>query len=253
MRHLARKKIVLVIVEGPSDETALGIALNQVFDKDSVYVHIMHGDITAGKGVNSQNIVSKIGNVLKAYAKSQHYTAEDFKQIIHIVDTDGANISDSKIIKDQKCKKPMYEADGIHTNDAVRIAARNQQKRDNLFRLRSCGVVWNIPYRVYYMSCNLDHVLHDKRNSSDEDKENDAYLFAKKYRNNVSGFVKFINNSVFSVKGEYKETWNHIEKEINSLARYTNLCSCIEEEIQSVNKREKIQKSKGIILITGNE
>ena len=33
MNHLARKKIVLVIVEGASDDTALGVALNQVFDK----------------------------------------------------------------------------------------------------------------------------------------------------------------------------------------------------------------------------
>ena len=55
MNHLARKKIVLVIVEGASDDTALGVALNQVFDKDSVYIHIMHGDITTRKGVNPQN------------------------------------------------------------------------------------------------------------------------------------------------------------------------------------------------------
>lgn len=64
-------------MEGPSDETALGIALNQVFDKDSVYVHIMHGDITTRKGVNLQNIVAKIGNDVRAYAKSQHYTAKE--------------------------------------------------------------------------------------------------------------------------------------------------------------------------------
>lgn len=239
MRLLALKKIVLVIVEGPSDETALGIALNQVFDKDSVYVHIMHGDITTRKGVNLQNIVAKIGNDVRAYAKSQHYTAKDFKQIIHIVDTDGVYISDDKIIEDQECTKPMYETDGIHTNDTVGIVARNQQKRNNLFRLRSCGMVWNIPYRVYYMSCNLDHVLHDKRNSSDDEKENDAYVFAKKYRNDVSGFVKFINNSFFSVKGDFKDSWNHIEKEQNSLERYTNLCVCIEEEIQNAMNEEK--------------
>lgn len=37
MKPLARRKIVFVIVEGASDDTALGIALNQVFDKESVY------------------------------------------------------------------------------------------------------------------------------------------------------------------------------------------------------------------------
>ena len=78
MKHLARKKVVLVIVEGASDDTALGVALNQVFDKDSVYIYIMHGDITTRKGVNSQNVVSKIGDSVKGYAKSQHYKASDF-------------------------------------------------------------------------------------------------------------------------------------------------------------------------------
>lgn len=235
---MARKKIVFVIVEGPSDETALGITLNKVFDKDSVYVHIIHGDITTGKGVNSQNIISKIVNYIKAYSKSQHYTADDFKQIIHIIDTDGVYIPDDKIIKEKDCKKPMYEADGIHTNDTVGIMARNQQKRNNLYRLRSCGMVWNIPYRVYYMSCNLDHVLHDKRNSSDDEKENEAYVFAKRYKNDVAGFITFINDSLFSVRGDYKDSWNHIESEMNSLKRYSNLCICIEEEIQSANNKE---------------
>ncbi len=94
---MARKKVVLVIVEGSSDDTALGIGLSQVFDKDKVYIHIMHGDITTKNGINSANIVSKIGNVVRTYANSQHYKANDFKQIIHIVDTDGAFIPDEKI------------------------------------------------------------------------------------------------------------------------------------------------------------
>ncbi len=54
---MARKKIVLVIVEGPSDDTALGIALNRIYDRDFVYVHIMHGDITTRQGVTPVNIV----------------------------------------------------------------------------------------------------------------------------------------------------------------------------------------------------
>ena len=36
---MKRKKVVLVIVEGPSDEEALGPVLNNYFDKDRVYVH----------------------------------------------------------------------------------------------------------------------------------------------------------------------------------------------------------------------
>ena len=52
MIHLTRRKIVFVIVEGLSDDTALGLALSNVYDKELVYVHIMHGDITTKAGVN---------------------------------------------------------------------------------------------------------------------------------------------------------------------------------------------------------
>ena len=35
---MARKKIVLVIVEGPSDDSALGVILNRLFDKNKVHI-----------------------------------------------------------------------------------------------------------------------------------------------------------------------------------------------------------------------
>ena len=43
---MPRKKVIFVIVEGPSDETALGVLLSRHFDKDTVYTHVMHCDIT---------------------------------------------------------------------------------------------------------------------------------------------------------------------------------------------------------------
>lgn len=240
---MARKKIVLVIVEGPSDDVALGMTLSKVYDKDTIYVHIMHGDITTKRGIKSQNIVAKLGNDVTTYAKSQHYKASDFKQIIHIVDMDGAYIPDNKILEKKNCLEIQYESDGIFTNNKVGIIKRNQQKKDNLYRLRSCGTIWAIPYRVYYMSCNLDHVLYDKQNSTDETKENDAYAFAKKYKDNVEEFEEFICNSPFSVNGDYKESWEYIEKDLNSVNRHTNLCICIEEELES-KKTIMVEKVK---------
>ena len=227
---MARRKIVFVIVEGPSDETALGITLNQVFDKDSVYVHIMHGDITTRTGVTSQNIVLKIGNEIKAYAKSNHYKASDFKQIIYIVDTDAAYLPENRIVEEAESVELSYLDDGIHTRDKQKVISRNKQKTENLFRLRTCGNILGIPYRVYYMSCNLDHVLYDKRNSSDEEKEQDSYNFAKLYKKNVEDFLKFMCNSTFSVKGDFKESWKFIEKDMHSIERHTNLPICLEEE-----------------------
>lgn len=227
---MARRKVVFVIVEGPSDNTALGVTLSRVFDKNSLYVHIMHGDITTRKGVTSQNIISKIGIEIKAYAKSNHYKAADFKQIIHIVDTDAAYLPEERIFEEAEKDELSYQDDGIHTNDKRKTVLRNNQKTDNLLRLRTCGNIWGIPYRVYYMSCNLDHVLYDKRNSSDEEKEQNAYTFAKLYKQDVEGFLNFMCNSTFSVKEDFKESWEFIEKDMHSIERYTNLPIVLLEE-----------------------
>ena len=57
---MARKKIVFVIVEGPSDDTALSLLLSQLYNEQTVHVHIMHRDITTDKGVTSSNIITKV-------------------------------------------------------------------------------------------------------------------------------------------------------------------------------------------------
>ena len=231
--HLAHKKVVLVIVEGPSDDVALGVMLNQIFDKDAVHIHIMHGDITTKRGVRPDNILIRIGNVIREYAKSQHYKSRDFKQIIYITDTDGTFIPDETVMDDINNEEVMYESDGIHTMNKQGIINRNKQKKANLIKLKSIEQVWNIPYRIYYMSCNLDHVLYNKRNSSDEGKEENAYSFARKYKNDVDGFIDYISNSDFSTDCTYEESWNYIEEGMNSLERNTNLNICINEELES--------------------
>ena len=132
-------------MEGPSDETALGVALSQLFDRDKVYIHIMHGDITSRKGVQSSNIISKLGNEIRKYANSQHYKAKDFKQIIHIVDTDAVFIPDEKIIEDESAKEILYQSDGIHTQKPDEIIERNLQKKGELIPVKKNGADMEYP------------------------------------------------------------------------------------------------------------
>ena len=73
--------------------------------------------------------------------------------------------------------------------------------------------------------------MYNKRNSSDEEKEQEAYAFAKTYKNNVGAFMDFMCNSSFSVKGHFKESWEFIEEDMHSIERYTNLPICLEEEV----------------------
>ena len=223
---MARKKIVFVIVEGPSDETALGALLSHIFDSNSVFVHIMHRDITTDKGINSQNILAHLGNEVRGYAKSNHFKNSDFQEIIHIVDMDGAYIPENCIIEDTSLTNPVYSTETITAPSAARIIARNRQKSRNLDKLCSSSRLCNIPYRIFYMSCNLDHVLYNKLNCTDVEKENDAYSFALQYRQNTAAFKALICNSDFSVLTGQKESWEFIKSGTESLKRHTNLGLC---------------------------
>ena len=188
---MSRKKIVFVIVEGPSDEEALGVLLNRIYDSKAVYVQIMHCDITTESDVNADNVVTKIGDVVKKYA-GRAFKPGDFSRIIHITDMDGAFIPDDAVVEDNTAVKPLYFVTEIRTKRKSGIENRNRQKRECLNRLSSTSRIWGIPYRIYYMSCNLDHALYGKLNSTNDEKEANAFAFAKKYRDDIHGFVKYI-------------------------------------------------------------
>ena len=108
-------------------------------------------------------------------------------------------------MEEQDCNEILYESDGIHTLNRQAIIRRNQQKQENLYRLTSTGQIWKIPYKVYYMSCNLDHVLHNKRNSTDEDKEDDAYAFAIRYRKIWKDLSSLSVNRIFLLRANIKK------------------------------------------------
>lgn len=80
---MSRKKIVFIIVEGPSDDEALGVLLNRLYHENAVHIEIVHGDITSEKSVTPKNIAAKIGNLVRGYAASNHYKASDFQEVIH--------------------------------------------------------------------------------------------------------------------------------------------------------------------------
>ena len=234
---MARRKIVLVIVEGPSDDTALGIALRQLFDKNTVHIEIMHGDITADYSVRPEGIVAYLGDKVRSYASNNHFTRKDFQQVIHIVDMDGAYIPETSVIQDDSLEKVVYTLEEIRTQNSEEFVRRNQHKQEVLEKLNRLNKLWgSIPYRVYYMSRNLDHVLYDKIDSTDEEKECDAYAFAKKYKNDVVGFLHFISDSDFSIMEGYRESWEFIKKEHHSLERYSNLGLCF---VDVCREREK--------------
>lgn len=230
MRTVARKKIVFVLVEGPSDDSALNLLLSRIYDKNYVYVHIMHADITTMRSVTAANIVSKVGNEIRAFAKNGHYMKKDFQEILHISDLDGAYVPEDAVVEDAAAVKPAYSVQEIRTANREGILLRNRIKSANLDRLAECGLIWDIPYRLYYMACNLDHVLYGKMNCSDKEKEENAYRFAREYREDIPGFIRFLAQAGEAAGTDYRQSWQYVREGRHSLERGTNLGICFAGE-----------------------
>ena len=225
---MARKKIVLVIVEGPSDASALERYFVKYFDSDRIVTKIIHGDITTDKNIDQSRIKAHLGNKVKSWITKDKFKKSDIDRIIHIVDMDGAYIDDKLVQLDESCKIPFYSPVSIKTSNIENIRIRNAQKRENVDTLSTnrSGIYNGIPYKVYYMSCNLDHVLYNLQNATDKEKEDHALEFSEKYIDNIDDFISFLCNSDFSRCDSYEDSWKFIKAGNHSLERYSNLGLC---------------------------
>lgn len=213
----------MFIVEGPSDEAAIGSLMKEYFSDNEVQFVVVHGDITLKDYASADNIKSKINELIEGVKNRYRYRQDDFAGIIHIVDTDGVYIADTDI-RATDTEKVSYCEDYIETKNVNAIIERNKQKGDILFKLRKTGKIKGIPYKIYYNSCNLEHVLYGElKDFTDEEKQILSDDFADKYEGKINEFIEFLSDSAVAVQGTYQKTWDFIEKERNSLKRHTNM------------------------------
>lgn len=171
------------------------MSLTKLFEQSNkeIQVEVVHGDITSEKSSSPANIVRKVTEIIKDYLQKYSLRKSDIAEIIQITDADGAFIPPESVVEDPNCRKSKYSLTEIKTSNPNGIRARNANKSKILQKLRQTKYIYtSIPYRIVYMSCNLDHVLFDALNCSDEDKEKNSFSFNKLYEDDLPGFWKFI-------------------------------------------------------------
>ena len=217
------KKIILFIVEGINDEISLSLILSKLVQDSNVQFHAINQDITADFNSNCQNIIRKIDSQVKQFlAKNNGLKKTDIKEIIHLVDTDGAFVKEEFIIEDMKQEKTFYTINSIVTNKKNLIIERNDRKGRILTKLCQINNIGKIEYKIYFFSCNLEHVLHNSQNTTCTKKRAYSYDFVDQYVEQEKSFVSFLSGNDFTTIGDYKETWQFIKKDCNSLNRYCN-------------------------------
>lgn len=111
---MARRKMVLVIVEGTTDEESLQYGLTAVFSRFDLAVQVTRGDVTAETGSSAATIRRKVGELVKAWIGANHLASRaDIARVVHVVDTDGAFVPNESVREEAGLVGVRYETDAI--------------------------------------------------------------------------------------------------------------------------------------------
>ena len=234
------KKYVLFIVEGKNDQIEIQAMLraycaNSLQEK---YVDIYlpyNGDITFDE--SEKTIIGKLTETVLLWRRGETrlhpfypVSPSDIAKIVHVIDTDGAFIPEDAILADD-VGDIEYNEDNIRCGDRAFIVGRNRKKAKAIRKLLSVPKIDNIPYEVFFVSCNMDHVLFGTRNPASKSKGENARYFAAhcKHPDNLNQSVL---GEGIRFDGPFSESWNFIQLEMNSLNRHTNLNLLLQELIK---------------------
>lgn len=217
------KKIVLLIVEGITEDIALRGVLSEIFNDNRIEFCLVRTDITTREDIRPNNIKKELGNIVKNFL-GKTFRETDLQEVIHLVDTDGVYIPEANIEEDVTLNSFVYSTDKIKAKDINKVVERNEIKKANLEVLISTNeVLRRIPYKVYYLSQNLEHFFHDKLNCSREERNELAQLLEDRYIEDLTSFLTFVRDSKLKSPDDYSDSWNYIKKSTNSLSRCSNI------------------------------
>lgn len=213
-----RKKAVLVVVEGPTEELALGAILEQLYEQEgSLHFEVVHGDllsqwkfgvVPSGKA-SSSSMADSVKNEVLEYLKctSPRITWNDLDRIVQITDTDSAFIPED-------CAEP-------------RLHDRNRLKRRNALELSRKGWLTyskkQVPYALYYFSRDMEDALHGVYGSelNAVQKQKLARDFQQRFADDLNGFLPLLTE--LNPSTTYRESWDYILEGMNSNTRCSNL------------------------------
>lgn len=227
---MAIKKFVLFIVEGINDKKEINSILHTPYFEDylknfNLQFVLVRNDITADTNSLEKNIQDKISKLVRDFRKNgvpySNIKASDIDRIVHIVDLDGSFIP-RRNIQFADVGRYTYEDEFIKSNDPDKTYGRNRKKAGILRLLSSVDKIDNIKYDVYFVSCNMDHMLFGAINISPQTKESLADRFVKECKEKPECIYLNVFDSSIAYECSYDDSWQKIQVGTNSLKRHTN-------------------------------
>ncbi|MBQ9950221.1 MAG: hypothetical protein IJO93_05825 [Clostridia bacterium] len=220
MTGYGKKGVVVFIVEGVSDKIALELPMSRLICSDSIRFAVMHGDCLSRSGNGAEKAVSE---QIRTLMVKYNYKKSDFVQIVHIVDTDGSFIPDDRVFSREQSGIAYY-SDRIETGEYKETVARHHRRRNSALVLAKKKSIMGIPYDIYFMSRNLEHVTQNEGGHvRSSNKVEFAERFADSFADDPYGLMELLCDKSVAAKGDYDSSWNHIMSGTNSLKKCSNL------------------------------
>lgn len=200
--------------------------LKVFFSSSRIEPLVMHGDITSDRTITNSNIIKRLHEEIRAFCNKKFLTKSNILRIVHIIDTDGAFIPDDLVQEAPDCSQIVYSEDNIKCSSKQNLCRRNHIKQQNVQKLLDTHNIGGLSYSLYYMSSNLEHVLHNRINLTDEEKEELSYEFAEICTDKPEYFIQLMTSQTVFIDGSYKESWDYIKSGKHSLERHSNLALC---------------------------
>lgn len=224
------KKVIVVIVEGVSDKVSFEGYLNMLSKDKSVFFSVYRGDLTTDYTESEKTVNEILIDLIKECSEESNFEIKDVAMVIQITDTDGVFAKD---VVEQDLTlldndSTLYFQDKIVTRDVLKYIETQSFKKE---RILDClhlseieiDMTQKIPFEIYYMSCNLECALHNKYNTTDDEKSELSEEFAIKYpEEKMDDFIQFMHSINASGTLEFKQSWEYIKKGNNSLKPCSN-------------------------------
>ncbi|WP_049379195.1 hypothetical protein [Staphylococcus hominis] len=221
-------KLTIIYVEGETDEIFLDFYLENLIDDTNTNIQIVYGDVYSE--IKDKGIKATIGDKVKAFLKEQKLREEDVESIYHLIDIDGVYLKEDSIQANNKVNVLTYKSDKIEVKDSKHkrnIIDRNKRKKTQINKMIKSKVI-NTEYKLFYNSCNLEHVLINQLNLSKDEKVNNIQSLMVKYETsedleeaiNSAFAIQNINGNVDSC---FDKSWEILKNNDSEILRLSNI------------------------------
>ena len=238
-----RKKALLVLLEGGDDLLTVMKHVESIIDDNESITSspkIIGYDITncvsynniVIKLIDHTNLLSVLAQNINLAIRENHLKKQDILEVVLISDIDGAFL-DNDLIVDGGVEKITYYTDWIEAKNKNDIVLRNERKRRNIKQLCNLSKVCGLDFHFYYWSCNMEHVLYNKINLKQDEK--DCYA-TKNKKVSKEDFLKAINDLAVQSSTDYYESWDELMQIKDFIPRKNNVNIFFDHIFELINK-----------------